>query len=395
MTSDLKNRLATMQTEMQRHLNDTILPFWSSLKDERFGFIGYVGSDLQRDPGYMRGCILNSRILWFFSKAFLLLKEEELLALADHAYDALLRMTDVENGGVYWAMNADGTVNDETKHTYNQAFAIYALSTYAEAKHSPAALEKAHGLFQLIEGRMRDEKGYLEAFTADFRPAGNDKLSENGVEAVRTMNTLLHVMEGYTELYRVGRFEDVRLKLNALLNIWSDHIWNDGLDRQEVFFDGEYRTLIDLYSYGHDIETSWLMDRTLDVLGGEALTARIRPKLMRMAKAILTRAQTGHGLPAEAENGVVNQRRDWWVQAEAVLGYLNAFRRTGAEAFAEAALNQWAYIREHVIDPRPGSEWLSCLNEENQSTGKPLVDEWKCPYHNGRMVFEVMQSALI
>ncbi len=132
------------------------------------------------------------------------------------------------------------------------------------------------------------------------------------------------------------------------------------------------------------------MDRTLDVLGDDALTAQLRPKLLRMAQAILTRAQTSHGLPAEAERGIVNQRRDWWVQAEAVLGYLNAYHRGRDEVFAEAALKQWAYIRDKVCDPRPGSEWWSCLDEDDKPTNKPLVDEWKCPYHNGRMMFEVM-----
>ncbi|MBQ9409712.1 MAG: AGE family epimerase/isomerase [Clostridia bacterium] len=384
-------RIRSMTAEMEAQLKQTLLPFWSSLRDD-FGFIGYVGIDLKRNPAYMRGCILNSRILWFFSRAYRLLGEKTLLDNAAHAYRALIRMTDPQNGGVYWALNPDGTVCDGTKHCYNQAFAIYSLSAYYEVSRDEEALKRAFSLFDTIETKMRDEGGYLEAFTADFKPAGNDKLSENGVEAGRTMNTLLHVLEGYTELYRVSKSDAVRQRLYEILRIWQEHIWNDGLSRQEVFFDRAYRSLIDLYSYGHDIETSWLMDRTLDILGDEALTLKLRPKLMRMAGAILQRAQTSHGLPAEAEKGVVNPRRDWWVQAEALLGYMNAWHRGEGEAFLTAALNQWEYIKNKVLDKRPGSEWFSCLDENDMPVNKPMVDEWKCPYHNGRMIFEMMET---
>ena len=385
-------RLDTMKRVMMAQLENNLIPFWSSLKDDRFGFTGYVGFDLKRDPDYVKGCILNSRILWFFSKAYRLLKDNALLELALHAYTALKRMVDPENGGVYWSVNADGSPFDTTKHCYNQAFAIYGLSAYYEVSGVEKALKLALELFKLIETKMRDKGGYLEAFNRDFTPAGNEKLSENGVEAMRTMNTLLHVLEGYTELYRVNKDREVKAKLYEILDIWEKHIWNEALSRQEVFFDHDYNTLIDLYSYGHDIETSWLMDRTLDVLNDDAMTKRLRPKLMLMARAILNTAFTRHGLPAEAENGIVNQRRDWWVQAETVLGFLNAYRRGEGEEMLEAALNQWKYIKDKVIDKRPGSEWFSMLDENDEPQPKPIVEPWKCPYHNGRMMIEVIEN---
>jgi len=132
-------------------------------------------------------------------------------------------------------------------------------------------------LFEVVEGRCRDEGGYLEAFTADWRPESNEKLSENGVMASRTMNTLLHILEGYTGLYEAGHDAAVRDRLLEILDILERHIWNPEKRRQEVFFDMDYHSLIDLYSYGHDIETSWLADHTLNVLNDAALTARIRP----------------------------------------------------------------------------------------------------------------------
>ena len=387
-------RFSSMAKEMENHLHKVILPFWENLKDEKHGgFVSYVDSRLRPAPESVHGCILNSRILWFFSRAYRLTGEKRLLEMADWAYRELLRMIDLENGGLFWSIWPDGAPADTTKHTYNQAFAIYALSAYAEATDKTGALSQAALLFDMIEARMRDADGYLEAFTAEFKPAGNDKLSENGVEAARTMNTLLHVLEGYTELYRVGRAPTVRKKLCEILGIWEKHMWNPEKRRQEVFFDSGYRSLIDLHSYGHDIETSWLADRTLEVIADDALTSRIRPKLMEMAAEILEHAFTPDGLPAECEAGKVDGTRVWWVQAETVLGFLNAWQKTGEERFFDAAQAQWTFIRRRIVDPRRGSEWFWSVDAAGKPADKPLAEPWKCPYHNGRMIFEVMERS--
>ena len=363
--------------ETRDHLEHRILPFWKGLRD-----------DIHAAE---RGCILNSRILYFFSQASMSLSDPSLLSYAAHAYEALLEMTDSENGGVFWSMHPDGTVLDPTKHTYNQAFAIYALSNYALASGKTAPLEKARELFHLIEHKCRDAGGYLEAFHADFTPESNEKLSENGVMAERTMNTLLHVLEAYTELYRVGRDPEVREKLLEILDTWEQHVYNPEKKRQEVFFDHEWHTLIDLHSFGHDIETSWLCDRTLEVLEDEELTKRIRPKLLSLAEQTLEVAYTTHGFANESENGKVNTMRIWWVQAEALLGFLNAWQKTGKEKYLDAVRHQWMFIKEHMADPREGSEWFWWTSEHGIPVEKPIVEPWKCPYHNGRMVFEIMR----
>ena len=385
--------MQTMRREIKNELTGHIIPFWMGLRDdENGGYVGLVDYDLTRHPEAVKGCILNSRILWFFSETYRALGDEKLLREADHAYEMLLKMTDEKNGGVYWALNGDGTVSDGTKHTYNQAFAIYALAAYYRASGREEALKRAESLFDIIESRCRDEGGYLEAFTADWRPESNEKLSENGVMAGRTMNTLLHVMEGYTGLYEAHPTEKVRRQLYFIMDVLEKHIWNPEKRRQEVFFDHEYNTLIDLYSYGHDIETSWLADHTLDVLGDENLTKRIRPILFAMAEHTLEEAFTDHGFSNECEKGKVNQKRIWWVQAEALLGFLNAWKRSGEERFMKAAQTQWRYIRDYVVDKRPGSEWFWYVQENgNPGSDEPIVEPWKCPYHNGRMALKVME----
>ena len=260
--------MQSLAKEVKQELTGRIIPFWEGLRDEEYGgFYGYQDFDLNVQKTYEKGCILNSRILWFFSNAYLTLKDEKLRADAEHAYRFMKQAcVDREYGGVFWSVTYDGKPLDTTKHTYNQAFCIYALSSYYEASGDAEALELAKKLFTLIETTCMDEVGYLEAFTRDFKPESNEKLSENGVLADKTMNTLLHVFEAYTELYRVSGDLKVKRRLLWIMDLFAEKIYNPKLHRQEVFFDKHYNSILDLHSYGHDIETAWLIDRGCKVL---------------------------------------------------------------------------------------------------------------------------------
>ncbi|WP_130836420.1 AGE family epimerase/isomerase [Lachnoclostridium sp. Marseille-P6806] len=381
--------------EASAHLRERIIPFWRRLRDDIYGgYYGYVDYDLHVNREAEKGCILNSRIVWFFSRCFLELGDPELLHEAEHAFRFMREHCfDTEHGGVYWSVTFAGDPLDTTKHTYNQAFSIYALSEYYEASGDPKALDLAMTQFQLIESRMRDEIGYLEALDLRFRPAVNDKLSENDVVADRTMNTLLHVFEAYTNLYRVSKSEPVKERLVNILRDFAEKIWNPEKRRQEVFFDSCFHSLLDLYSYGHDIETSWLLDRGLEVLAEPELKAQIAPLTDAMADNLLAAAYDGHSLPAECERGVVKENRVWWVQAETVLGFLNAAQKhPEREEYWQAAVSTWEFIRDHVADPREGAEWFWEVTKEGKPIqGRPVVEPWKCPYHNGRMCLEVMR----
>lgn len=381
-------------SEIKEHLTKDIIPFWRGLKDEEYGgFYGYMGYDLGLDKKAVKGCILNSRILWFFSNAYLVLKEEELLADAGHAFRFLKDYcVDKENGGVYWSLAFDGKPEDTTKHTYNQAFAIYALSSYYDASGDEEALSLAWELYEIIESRCKDEYGYLEAFNVRFEPEDNDKLSENGVMAEKTMNTLLHVFEAYTELYRVTGEEKVADKLRYMMDLIADKVYNKEAGRQEVFFDRTWNSLIDLYSYGHDIETAWLVDRGLEVLDDKAYTEKLSPITRTITENIYKRAYIDHSLVNEAENGVVDTTRVWWVQAEAVVGFLNGYQKAPEHReYLEAAKDIWDYIKTCVVDKRNGSEWFWSVDRDRKPIEKPIVEPWKCPYHNGRMCFEVIK----
>ena len=381
-------------TEIKEHLTKDIIPFWRGLKDEEYGgFYGYMGYDLALDKKAVKGCILNSRILWFFSNAYLVLKKDGLLEDAGHAFRFLKEYcVDRENGGVYWSLTFDGKPEDTTKHTYNQAFAIYALSSYYDASGDEEALKMAFELYEIIESRCKDEYGYLEAFNVRFEPEDNDKLSENGVMAEKTMNTLLHVFEAYTELYRVTREEKVADKIRYMMDLIADKVYNKEAGRQEVFFDRTWNTLIDLYSYGHDIETAWLVDRGLEVLGDKAYTEKLSPITKTITENIYRRAYIDHSLVNEAGGGVVDTTRVWWVQAEAVVGFLNGYQKAPEHReYLEAAEDIWRYIRTYMVDKRSGSEWFWSVDKDRNPIEKPIVEPWKCPYHNGRMCFEAMK----
>ena len=380
-------------TEIKEHLVNDLIPFWQGLKDEENGgFYGYLSYDLKLDKKAVKGCILNSRILWFFSNAYMVLGDPSLLESAAYAYQFLKEhCVDDEFGGVFWSLTYDGKPEDTTKHTYNQAFSIYALASYYDASKNPEALEIAWKLYDLVESKCKDEYGYLVAFTRSFEPEENDKLSENGVIAEKTMNTLLHVFEAYTELYRVTKEEKVAKQIRFMMDIIKDKVFNKEIGRQEVFFDRTWNTLIDLYSYGHDIETAWLVDRGLEVLDDEAYTNMLSPITKIITENIYNRAYTDHSLVNESENGVVDTTRVWWVQAEAVVGFLNGYQKQGDKKFLDASVDIWNYIKKYFIDKRNGSEWFWSVKEDHTPDEKPIVEPWKCPYHNGRMCFEVLR----
>lgn len=386
-----------MVNEMKSHLLEKIIPFWKALKDEEFGgYYGYMDYDLKVDTNAVKGCILNSRIMWFFSNAYTLLKDESLLVEAKHGFSFMKEhCMDKENGGIFWSIKYNGEPEDTTKHTYNQAFAIYALSSYYEASKDEEALSMAKELFHIIEERCTDEIGYKEAFDKEFHEIENDKLSENGVIAQKTMNTLLHVFEAYTELYRVAGIPEVKERLMWIMDTFADKVYNPKLHRQEVFFDAEMNSILDLHSYGHDIETAWLIDRGVEVLGEKKYEEKMTPITKDLTAQIYKVAFDGHSLANECEKGVVNTHRIWWVQAETVVGFLNGWNKNPDKPeYLEAAQNTWEFIKKYVVDSREGSEWFWEVDPEGVPyPERPIVEPWKCPYHNGRMCFEVIRRS--
>ena len=380
----------------REHLLKVIIPFWHNLKDEKYGgFYGQTDFGLNVHKDYDKGCILNSRILWFFSTAYKYLKDESLLEDAGQAYSIMKNsFYDRENGGLYWSVTFDGKPRDTAKHTYNMAFGIYGLGAYYEVTKDESALKLATELYNVIEEKCTDEYGYNDSFDINFREAENEKLSENGVEAKKTMNTLLHIMEAYTQLYKVSGNKEVYDSLIKILNIMYDKIYNKEKKRLEVFFDREMNTIADIHSFGHDIEAAWLTDECCDALGDFP----DKEKILLMDKTIGENAYekgfAGEFLYKESEKGILNKSIEWWQQAETVNGLIDLYKRFGKnEKYLESAEKTLEFIDNYFVDKREGSEWFWELDGDFKPVpDKPVADFWKCPYHNSRMCFKLMDD---
>ncbi len=385
-----------MVTEIRKELTEHIIPFWDSLEDKEYGgFYGFMDNELKLDKGAVKGVILHSRILWFYSNCYLTLKDEKCLEKAKGCYEFMKKYcVDHENGGVYWAVNADGSVSDDMKHTYCQAFFIYALASYYDASGDKEALDLAMDMFRTVEEKCTDEVAYLEAMSRTWELVENDALSENGLMADKTMNTTLHLLEAYTELYRVHKDEKVLERLKFQTRIFLDKIFYKEDDRLLVFFDKNLDVIGDIHSYGHDIEATWLLDRACDVMGDEKLTAEVAVMNEKIVANIKKLAYRDSSLLNERDKTEINTWRIWWVQAEAVVGFTNAAKRYNNPEYAEIAQNIWSYIKNNLVDKREGGEWYSQLDENGKPADfKPVVDPWKCPYHNGRMCLEIINRS--
>ena len=379
----------------RKELTERILPFWNRLRDdENGGFYGFMDNGLNVDKTADKGVILTSRILWFYSSCYRTLGDEYLLDNARHAYEFLKKCVDTVNGGVWWMMTYDGKPSDTMKHTYNQAFAIYALSAYYLASKDKTALDLALELFHTVEDKCRDDVAYLEAMSADWKVGPNDALSENGLMADKTMNTVLHLIEAYTVLLEAcenGESAHIEERLMFLLQITEDKIFNSDQNRLRVFFDRELNEIGDIHSYGHDIEASWLIDRACEVIGERRFMAKWRFIDLRIAENIYDIAFENGAVNSERENDKIDKKRVWWVQAESVVGFVNAFQQGGDKKFLDAADKVFEWIETRQTDKRENSEWWG----EVDFDGKPMqtvnmVNPWKCPYHNGRMCIEVI-----
>lgn len=390
--------LSHLAEEARAELTEHILPYWAerTVDDVHGGFVGRIDGHDRLVPDAPKGAVLNARILWTFAAACRALGTDRWRAEADRAY-AYLRahVRDPEHGGVFWTVTAEGAPLDTKKQVYAQAFTIYALAEYVRLTDDAEALAWAQELYRLLEERAVDpgRGGYVEAFSRDWSPAADVRLSEKDDDAPKSMNTHLHVLEAYTTLYRVWPDEGLADRLRVLLAIFLEQIVDPSTGHMTCFFGEDWTRTSGVVSYGHDIEASWLLDEAAAVLGDAALAAAVRQSSVRLARVTLAEGLDADGalLNEREADGHLDDDKHWWPQAEAVVGFLNAYEHTGEAAFAEAALGTWAFIRRAIIDT-DGGEWFFRVSRD----GTPYRDEdkvglWKCPYHNARACLEIME----
>ena len=393
-----ETKTGSFRQRVEAELKQNILPFWMkhAPDEEHGGFVGAIENDLTVRTGVPKGVILNSRILWTFSRAYRVYHEQPLLWMAERANDYLLgHFWDRDFGGVYWTVDFKGAPDDTGKKIYAQAFSLYAFVEYFRAARDDTALRRALDLFRLIESRAgdRDNGGYLETFTRDWSPAQDQRLSEVDMDEKKSMNTNLHVLEAYTSLAAAAADVRVKQRLRELLEVFLARILDSRTHHFRMFFDAAWTPRSDHVSFGHDIEGSWLLCEAVDALDQRALRRRVEEAAISMARAVLAEARDPDGsLSYEADaGGIIDDSRHWWPQAEGVVGFLNAFELTAEEEFLQASIDCWNFIDRTMIDKTRGEWYWKVTREGLPDLSRMKVDQWKCPYHNGRMCFEVME----
>lgn len=385
-------------------LETNILSFWQEqMVDYRQGgFYGRIDGYNVLHPDAEKGAVLNARILWTFAAAARVLNNTPYRILAARAYDYLMqRFMDREQGGVYWSLNADGTPLDTKKQTYAIAFAIYGLAEYVRLTNNQEALNAAIRLFEDLEAhayKWDNEKmskcknGYVEALTRDWQPIADMRLSEKDENGVFTMNTHLHVLEAYTNLYRVlknvqrddvqGTKERITKQLRTLIDIFANRIFDPATGHLMLFFDEKWQPSNTHTSPGHDIEAAWLLHEALEVLGDEELLNQTLPVI--------------HSLAQAAEENIMDEK-EWWCYAEAVVGYIDQWKLYQEEKPIESNINlelaetAFHYIQTHLMDSENGEWFWAILPDGTPDRTHDKAGFWKCPYHNSRMCIEIIE----
>jgi cellobiose epimerase len=385
--------LTTLAAEIDRELG-AILSWWAekAVDAEQGGFYGEI--DLNDAPvdSAAKGAVLNARILWFMSEAARATGDARAASLAERAADYLhAHFVDPAHGGLFWAVAADGAPLARKKQTYAQAFAIYALGAHHRLTRRTDSLALARALFSLIETRARDADhgGYVEALDEAWAPLADVRLSEVDANAPKSMNTHLHVLEAYAALYAADPAPPLRAALRAAIELFLKYIVDRGRGHLRLFFDAAWNSLSSTISFGHDCEASWLLWEACEALGDVGVSERAKPVVVALARATLEEAMWSDGglIHERADAGHADTARVWWVQAEGLVGFLNAYALTGEDAFFTAFERVWRFIQQHQKDARGEWLWRSALDP-------PLAERaykagfWKGPYHNGRAMLE-------
>lgn len=394
----MQNEFSIIKQEIYDELTKNILPFWMErmVDEKNGGFFGQINGENKLVSEAPKGGILNARILWTFSSAVLNLKNSQYLKFAERAKNYILdHFFDAENGGTYWMLHADGTPADTKKQIYSQAFFIYALTELHRASGDEECLSKAKDLFHLIEKHSFDSEknGYFEAYSRDWQLLDDLRLSEKDANEKKTMNTHLHILEAYTNLYRVWKDENLEKQLQNLIELFLTKIINPRTHHLDLFFDEDWNCKSTIISYGHDIECAWLLNEAAEVLGNENLLNRVFKETLFVTEASSEGIQSNGGLINEKnyQTGHTDKNFDWWPQAEGMVGFFHAFQQTKNEYYALRTASLWSFIQENIID-HDGGEWFWSVTETGiKNTKDDKAGFWKCPYHNSRMCLEMIR----
>lgn len=399
-TAGEREQVRELARRAETELRSNILPFWldRARNREEGGFYGQIENNLKVRESAPRGALLTARILWTFSAVQRHFKDPEYVAMARWAFNDLQRhFWDAERGGVYWTIKANGKLLDTRKQVYAQAFAIYACAEYYRASEDKAALDRAIELFRLVERHAYDAEqgGYFEAFAADWKSLPVDTPSVMDTDEPKSQNTMLHIMEAYTNLYRVWPDDLLRRRLAELVDRMVTRVLDPRTQHLQLLLATDWAPRSREFSYGHDIEFSWLLREAAEVLGDPSTIARLRPVSLAIARVAQSEGidRDGGMFNAGSPEGIKDASKDWWPQAESVVGFLNAYQLSGDPAYLQTARRSWDFIERRIADHENG-EWFWGRDAKGRVKSKmPKAGVWKCPYHNSRACLETIERA--
>ncbi len=392
MDSKLKAFKLEIREEIQR-----ILEWWReySPDDLNGGFEGEIDQSNQRVPHADKGSVLHARILWAFSAAFNLFRREVDRRLAYRAYEFIVeRFYDKTWSGVFWSVQANGQIRSDRKQIYAIAFTIYGLAEFYKVTGETGSLQLAMELYQTLERQSLDplQGGYFEAFTRDWQKLEEVRLSEKDRNDPKTMNTHLHLIEAYANLYQVWQDSRLEQSIRNLLDVFEQHIINKGNHHLQLFFDAGWKVTSRNISYGHDIEASWLLHDSARVLQDSLLDKKWSAMAIQMADASVQGLQADGSFIHEADplSGPLDQHREWWVSAEGMVGFLHAWKLSGDPVYLERVYGLWNFIKKHLLDLDRG-EWYWGVYPDYTRMPDYKMGFWKCPYHNVRAGLEILR----
>ncbi len=387
----------SLREELDSTVQKNILDYWvnNAVDVNNGGFIGHVSHDNIKDINANKGIVLNSRILWTFSIAYRELNNDVFQLLANRAYSYIKEFfLDEKNGGVYWELDSLGNPVQKKKQIYAQAFTIYALTEYYKISKDKEALDWAIELFVLIEKHSYDEEnqGYIEAFAEDWSVLEDMRLSDKDANQEKTMNTHLHILEAYTNLYRVWPDKALKQQQESLIILFLDKFISSD-NHLNLFFTNAWENRSRVISFGHDIECAWLLTEAAEVIENDELILKTREASIRISKKFISEAlDTDGGIINERNsvNGQVDYEKHWWQHAEALVGLMNAYTISNDEKFIAPIFTIWEFIKKNLIDHKNG-EWFWKVNKEGvPDKSQEKIGFWKCPYHNSRACFEMI-----
>ncbi len=392
----MENKKTTLKNKAKAELIN-ILNYWleNTIDEKNGGFLGEINFEDIKNEDSEKGSVLNARILWSFSAAYAIEPNPEYLKTAKRAFQYIKDyLYDKEFGGIYWSLNADGTPKDTKNQIYAIAFVIYGLAEFYKIFKNEDALEIAQDLFYKIELHSRDfeKRGYLEAFTRDWQEIEDLRLSEKDANEKKTMNTHLHIVEAYANLYSIWPSQKLKDAIKEILEVTETYFIDKESWHLKLFFNENWVEKEDVISYGHDIEAAWLLLWCAETIEDEVLIKNYQKYAVAFADATKEGLDADGGLWYEYEpkEQKLVAEKHWWPQAELWIGMVNAWQLTQKEEYLDIVEKNFSFVEKYIIDHKNG-EWIWGVYQDYSPILKDKAGFWKCPYHNSRACIELLK----